>query len=189
MASLGLPFPEKIQRALQVNQSGFEEDEVAFAAVTDIAALPELTPAEVAAHLASPRPPLLLDVREPEEFTSELGHIRGSLLVPLDALDHRLPKLAGYVDREVIVVCRAGARSASAGAILRRAGFHCGAQPEGRHARVGRRRPPRRALSRTRRGSQLTPRPIRQAGPRFTTTFPEARPVAERHGEERGDSA
>ena len=125
MASLGLPFPEKIQRALQVNQSGFEEDEVAFAAVADIAALPELTPAEVADRLASSRPPLLLDVREPEEFTSDLGHIRGSLLVPLDALEHRLPKLAGYVDREVIVVCRAGARSASAGAILRRAGFHC----------------------------------------------------------------
>lgn len=123
MASLGLPFPEKIQRALQVNQSGFEEDEVAFAAVADIATLPELSPAEVAARLASPRPPLLLDVREPEEFTSELGHIRGSLLVPLDALEQRLPKLAGYVDREVVVVCRAGARSASAGAILRRAGF------------------------------------------------------------------
>jgi rhodanese-related sulfurtransferase len=27
------------------------------------------------------------------------------------------------VDRDVVVVCRAGARSASAGAILRRAGF------------------------------------------------------------------
>jgi glyoxylase-like metal-dependent hydrolase (beta-lactamase superfamily II)/rhodanese-related sulfurtransferase len=123
MASLGLPFPEKIQRSLQVNQSGFEEDEVAFAAVTDVAALPELSPADVADRLASARPPLLLDVREPEEFTSELGHIRGSLLVPLDALERRLPKLAGYVDREVVVVCRAGARSASAGAILRRAGF------------------------------------------------------------------
>jgi rhodanese-related sulfurtransferase len=34
-----------------------------------------------------------------------------------------LPKLVGYVDREVVVVCRAGARSASAGAILKRAGF------------------------------------------------------------------
>jgi len=45
------------------------------------------------------------------------------LLVPLDALERRLPKLAGYVDRDVIVVCRAGARSTSAGAILRRAGF------------------------------------------------------------------
>ena len=45
-----------------------------------------LTRAEVAAHLASPRPPLLVDVREPEEFTSELGHIRGSLLVPLERM-------------------------------------------------------------------------------------------------------
>jgi len=123
MASLGLPFPEKIQIALQVNQSGFEEAEVSFAAVSDVAALPQLTPADVAARLASPHPPVLLDVREPEEFTGELGHIRGSLLVPLDALEHRLPKLAGYVDRDIVVVCRAGARSASAGAILRRAGL------------------------------------------------------------------
>jgi rhodanese-related sulfurtransferase len=45
------------------------------------------------------------------------------LLVPLDALERRLPKLAGYVDRDLVVICRAGARSASAGAILRRAGF------------------------------------------------------------------
>jgi hydroxyacylglutathione hydrolase len=66
---------------------------------------------------------LLLDVREPEEFVGALGHIEGSLLVPLDALERRLPKLAGYADRDVVVVCRAGARSASAGAILQRAGF------------------------------------------------------------------
>ena len=31
-ASLGLPFPEKIQQSLQVNQSGFEADEVALPA-------------------------------------------------------------------------------------------------------------------------------------------------------------
>ncbi len=62
-------------------------------------------------------------MREPEEFVGELGHIEGALLVPLDALERRLPKLAGYVERDVVVVCRAGARSASAGAILRRAGF------------------------------------------------------------------
>jgi rhodanese-related sulfurtransferase len=41
----------------------------------------------------------------------------------MDALARRLPKLAGYVDREIVVVCRAGARSASAGAILGQAGF------------------------------------------------------------------
>ncbi len=123
MAGLGLPFPEKIQQSLQVNQSGFEAAEVHFPLVADIAAMPALAPAEVAARLASAAPPLLLDVREPEEFVGELGHIPGALPVPMDALARRLPKLAGYVDREIVVVCRAGARSASAGAILGQAGF------------------------------------------------------------------
>jgi glyoxylase-like metal-dependent hydrolase (beta-lactamase superfamily II)/rhodanese-related sulfurtransferase len=123
MSKLGLPFPEKVQQSLQVNQSGFEASDVAFPAVSDMAALDHLAAGGVATRLRGLSPPLLLDVREPEEFTGELGHIRGALLVPLDALERRLPKLAGYVDRDVVVVCRAGARSASAGAILRRAGF------------------------------------------------------------------
>ena len=124
MAHLGLAFPEKVQRALQVNQSGFEESEILFPLVSAIAALVGIGAEELKTRLASGSPPLVLDVREPEEFTGELGHVEGSLLVPLDALEKRLPKLAGYVDREVVVVCRAGARSATAGAILCRAGFH-----------------------------------------------------------------
>jgi glyoxylase-like metal-dependent hydrolase (beta-lactamase superfamily II)/rhodanese-related sulfurtransferase len=123
MSKLGLPFPEKVQQSLQVNQSGFETSDVAFPQVSDLAALDHLGACDVATRLGQPSRPLLLDVREPEEFIGELGHIEGALLVPLDALERRLPKLAGYVDRDVVVVCRAGARSASAGAILRRAGF------------------------------------------------------------------
>jgi sulfur dioxygenase len=123
MSKLGLPFPEKVQQSLQVNQSGFEIGDVAFPKVSDLAALDHLGARDVAAKLHGGSPPLLLDVREPEEFVGELGHIEGALLVPLDALERRLPKLAGYVERDVVVVCRAGARSASAGAILRRAGF------------------------------------------------------------------
>jgi glyoxylase-like metal-dependent hydrolase (beta-lactamase superfamily II)/rhodanese-related sulfurtransferase len=124
MDHLGLPFPDNIQKALQVNQSGFEECEVVFPQVAQIAALHEMTPKDVAALLESGSHPLVLDVREPEEFTGDIGHIAGSLLVPLDALERRLPKLAGYVDRDVVVICRAGARSATAAAILCRAGFH-----------------------------------------------------------------
>jgi rhodanese-related sulfurtransferase len=123
MNGLGLPFPDKIQQALQVNQSGFEADEVSFPLVAEVASLTEVQAEELAARLEGPSPPILLDVREPEEFVGELGHIRGSLLVPLDSLAKRLPKLAGYVDRDLVVVCRAGARSATAGAILERAGF------------------------------------------------------------------
>ena len=135
MANLGLPFPDKIQQSLQVNQSGYETDDVAFPRVAEVAAMKPVAPALLAAWIderspASPRPPtarpspLLLDVREPEEFVGELGHIAGSILVPLDMLERRLPKLAGYHDRDVVVVCRVGARSATAGAILERAGFH-----------------------------------------------------------------
>lgn len=123
MAALGLPFPEKIQESLQVNQSGFEACDVSFPAVSDVRAIVTLSSAEVRARLASSSPPLLLDVREPEEFVGKLGHIEGALLVPLDALEQRLPKLAGYVEREIVVICRAGARSASAGALLEKAGF------------------------------------------------------------------
>lgn len=125
MNGLGLPFPDRIQEALQVNQTGFDADEITFPKVAEVAALPELSPAEVLERLRAASPPLLLDVREPEEFVGELGHVEGALLIPIDSLAHRLPKLAGYVGRDVVVVCRAGARSASAGALLRRAGFRC----------------------------------------------------------------
>jgi sulfur dioxygenase len=123
MGNLGLPFPEKIQQSLQVNQSGFEAGEVLFPSVAEVASVPQLGLEAAAALLVSRPAPLVVDVREPEEFVGELGHISGALLVPLDALEHRLPKLVGYADRHVVTVCRAGARSATAAAMLRRAGF------------------------------------------------------------------
>jgi glyoxylase-like metal-dependent hydrolase (beta-lactamase superfamily II) len=123
MANLGLPFPVRIQQALQVNQSGFESHEVLFPTVADVAATEAIAAAALSERLAGDEPPLVLDVREPEEFVGDLGHIEGALLVPLDTLQRRLPKLHGYSDRPVVVVCRAGARSASACALLRQAGF------------------------------------------------------------------
>ncbi len=123
MAGLGLPFPERIQDVLQVNQSTYETSEVAFPTVPEVAAVPEIAAVELARRLAAASPPVLLDVREPEEFVGELGHIAGALPVPLDALERRLPKLSGYHDRELVVICRAGARSATAAAMLHRLGF------------------------------------------------------------------
>ena len=92
MGSLGLPFPEKIQQSLQVNQSGFEPEEIHFPLVADVAAMPVVSPAELAAEREGGSPPLLLDVREPEEFVGELGHIKGALHVPLDVLRAPAPQ-------------------------------------------------------------------------------------------------
>ncbi|HMR08215.1 MAG TPA: MBL fold metallo-hydrolase [Polyangiaceae bacterium] len=123
MAGLGLPLPDRIQQALQVNQSGFEADEVQFPAMGEVVRVASVSAVGVAEMLQGALPPVIIDVREPEEFVGPLGHIPGALLVPMDALEQRLPKLAGYVDRELVVVCRAGARSASAAAMLNSAGF------------------------------------------------------------------
>ena len=123
MARLGMDLPDRVQEVLQVNQSSFEAGEVAFPRYAEVVAVPQVEAAALARSLRSEPRPLVIDVREPEEFVGELGHVEGAILVPMDALEHRLPKLAGYVDQKIVVVCRAGARSASATAMLQRAGF------------------------------------------------------------------
>lgn len=45
--------------------------------------MPALAADDPAAALATAPAPLLLDVREPEEFVGELGRIAGASLVPL----------------------------------------------------------------------------------------------------------
>jgi sulfur dioxygenase len=63
----------------------------------------------------------ILDVREPEEFTGPLGHIKDALLIPLGELAARAGELSK--DRPIVAVCRAGGRSAQATNILQQAGF------------------------------------------------------------------
>ncbi len=63
----------------------------------------------------------ILDVREADEFTGPLGHIRGAILIPLGQLAARVNELDKI--RPVVAVCRSGARSAHATNILRQAGF------------------------------------------------------------------
>lgn len=55
----------------------------------------------------------IIDVRRPEEFIGELGHIAGAKLVTLETdLQHFLPTLPK--DGAYVFVCRSGARSAAA---------------------------------------------------------------------------
>ena len=63
--------------------------------------------------------PLIVDVREPAEF--DAGHIEEATLVPLATTDQALTDVAK--DREIVLVCRSGRRSAKAYAILAARGF------------------------------------------------------------------
>lgn len=64
---------------------------------------------------------VMVDVRQPEEYVGELGHIAGSSLVVLDTLPDQLDTLPK--DKTVVFVCRSGNRSAKAAAFAKMNGF------------------------------------------------------------------
>jgi glyoxylase-like metal-dependent hydrolase (beta-lactamase superfamily II)/rhodanese-related sulfurtransferase len=123
MANLGLPLPDKIQEALQANQTAIEDDSVQFPTLPELGRVQQLDSAEVHARVAGSRPPILLDVREPGEFNGELGHIPGAMLIPLRELPARVGELEAHKERPIIAVCRSGVRSTTAAAILTGLGF------------------------------------------------------------------
>ncbi len=71
--------------------------------------------------------PLLVDVREPDEFVRVRA--AGAVLVPLGTLPGRWRQLPR--DRPILVICATGNRSASATAFLLAAGFRDVANVEG----------------------------------------------------------
>ena len=123
MNNLGLPLPDKIQEALQANLTAIEDGSLKFPPLSKLSEVRQLTPQEVRARCARTTPPLLLDVREPDEFNGELGHIPGSVQVSLKELPSRAGEFTPFKQRDVIVICRAGVRSTTAAAILTGLGF------------------------------------------------------------------
>ncbi|HEY2525594.1 MAG TPA: MBL fold metallo-hydrolase [Candidatus Binataceae bacterium] len=124
MNNLGLPLPDGIQEALQPNQTEIEAAAIHFPTLAQLNSVRQLSPAEIAGGLGSAAAPLLLDVREREEYLGELGHIAGARLIPLRELPERAEKeLAPFKDKEIVVICRAGMRSVTAAAILTGLGF------------------------------------------------------------------
>lgn len=63
----------------------------------------------------------IVDVRRPDEFTGELGHVPGAQLMVLDTLPERLNELPK--DKTVVFVCRSGGRSGRATAFAKENGF------------------------------------------------------------------
>lgn len=76
-------------------------------------------PDDVLKRLEGPEPPLVVDVREPAEHAQ--GHIPGCVLMPLGSLPQRLHELPK--DRELVMVCRSGGRSAMATQMANQAGL------------------------------------------------------------------
>jgi sulfur-carrier protein adenylyltransferase/sulfurtransferase len=82
-------------------------------------ALEEITPKELHALLDTKKPPLILDVRNPEEIA--ICRIAGSTVIPLPELPNRLSELDPSA--AMVVHCKSGVRSAKAISLLQAAGF------------------------------------------------------------------
>ncbi len=54
---------------------------------------------------------VVLDVRTEEEYYGPLGHIDGSILIPINELEDRIDELVNYKKNTIYVVCRSGNRS------------------------------------------------------------------------------
>jgi len=72
--------------------------------------LPSVSAAELNEKLKNGKRPLVVDVRQPEEYRR--GHISGSKLIPLGELSSRMNELPK--DKEIVLVCASGNRSRSA---------------------------------------------------------------------------
>ncbi|EGW55209.1 VTT domain-containing protein [Candidatus Endoriftia persephonae] len=66
---------------------------------------------------------LLLDVRTANDYQDKLGHIVGSLNIPLEELESRLAELTPYLEKPVALICTTDRRSKKAAQILGSQGF------------------------------------------------------------------
>lgn len=80
-----------------------------------------IKPARLRDELADDRraPPVLLDVREPEEFA--LCRIDGSVHIPMSRIRHQLDSLDR--DENIVVICHHGIRSLQVAGLLVHNGF------------------------------------------------------------------
>lgn len=125
MGKLHLAPPKKLKEAVPANQRcGLDLPEIKPSTVAwgpvvrSHEGIPEVDPAWVVARFGQVR---LIDVREPAEFTGELGHVADAELVPLATLS----AAAQSWDRgaPLVTICKSGGRSGVAAARLESMGF------------------------------------------------------------------
>ncbi len=94
---------------------------LAAGSALDAGASGERVTSQEAVQILNRKAAVIVDVREPKEFTS--GHIARAINIPLGQVATRSQELKKYKEKPIIVCCASGARSARAAAMLRKEGF------------------------------------------------------------------
>jgi len=73
--------------------------------------LDDITFQRAKAMLSSENPPVVIDVRTPEEYSGASGHIAGSRLIPVEASADSRPVYRQFRDRDILLFAFSGRRS------------------------------------------------------------------------------
>lgn len=114
MSELKLANPKKIHEAVPANLAcGYKQTRTLHPHMVD--GTPEVTVEDLYNHMSDVKNKKvrLIDVRRPDEYNNELGHIEGAELITLG------PDLTNFLENndrseEIVFVCRSGARSGTA---------------------------------------------------------------------------
>lgn len=82
----------------------------------------DITPAELHDMLQKVPRPILLDVRTQQEYNR--GHLENARNIPARMLRHKLDQLEKSKNKEMVVYCQTGSRSATIARLLNRLDFN-----------------------------------------------------------------
>lgn len=115
MSELKLANPKKIHEAVPANLACGKPKDARTLHPQVVDGTPEITVEDLLNHLGDVknRKIRLIDVRRPDEYNNELGHIEGTELITLG------PDLTAFLEKgdrseEIVFVCRSGGRSGTA---------------------------------------------------------------------------
>ena len=124
MSELKLANPKKIHEAVPANLACGNPKDARTLHPQIVDGIPEMTVEDLYSHLADAKNGKikLVDVRRPDEFNNELGHVDGAVLVTLG------PELTQYLEQgdrseEIVFICRSGGRSGTATAESQKLGY------------------------------------------------------------------
>jgi rhodanese-related sulfurtransferase len=73
-----------------------------------------ITPEQLKQKIDNHENMILIDVRTQPEYTGELGHIKGTVLLPVQDITSWISNYDNDKDKEIIMICRSGNRSGRA---------------------------------------------------------------------------
>ena len=89
--------------------------------------LPEITVDDLFERINSDTPPLLIDIRAPEDYNgtgySTCGHIPNALSIPILELESKFEEIDSFREKEIVTMCPGGGLSLAAVEVLTEAGF------------------------------------------------------------------